>query len=60
MRVLLDEDVPRPLKRELAAHDVWTVVEMGWASTKNGILLSRAADAGFEIFLTADRNLPHQ
>ena len=30
MRVLLDECVPRPLRRELAGHDVQTVQELGW------------------------------
>ena len=32
----------------------------GWAGLKNGELLRRAADAGFEVFLTADRNLEFQ
>ena len=29
MRILLDECVPRPLKRELTDYEVRTVVEMG-------------------------------
>jgi len=39
MRILLDEYVPRPLRRELAAHEVRTVVEMGWAGKRNGELM---------------------
>jgi len=39
MRLLLDECVPRPLKRDLIGHDVWHVVEMGWSSKRNGELL---------------------
>lgn len=39
MRLLLDECVPRPLKRELAGHDVSTVVERGWSSKRNAELL---------------------
>ncbi len=35
MRLLLDECVPRPLKRELRDYEVKTVVEMGWAGKKN-------------------------
>jgi len=31
MRLLLDECVPRPLKQELATHDVHHVVDLGWA-----------------------------
>ena len=39
MRILLDECVPRPLKRELLGHDVHTVPEMGWSGKRNGELL---------------------
>ena len=60
MRVLLDEQLPRHLTRELLGHEVSTVQQKGWAGLKNGELLRRAADAGFEVFLTADRNLEFQ
>lgn len=59
MRVLLDECLPRRLKRELVGHDARTVPEMGWASKRNGELLALAA-AEFDVFLTADRNLSYQ
>lgn len=59
MRVLLDECIPRRLKRELVGHDVKTAPEMGWASKKNGELLALAA-VEFDILLTSDRNLSHQ
>ena len=42
MRLLLDESLPRGLKRMLAPHDVKTVPEMGWAGKSNGDLLTRA------------------
>ena len=32
---------------------------MGWASIENGELLG-LAEATFDIFLTVDRNIPHQ
>jgi len=60
VRVLLDEQLPRRLARELAGHEVHTVQQQGWAGLKNGELLQRAADAGFEVFLTADQNLQYQ
>jgi hypothetical protein len=60
MRILLDECVPRPLKRELADYDIRTVVEMGWSGTKNGELLRRMSEAGFTVLLTTDQNLRHQ
>lgn len=59
MRVLLDECVPRKLRRELPGHEVRTVVEMGWDGTKNGALLRRAAGE-FDVLLTVDSNLEHQ
>lgn len=60
MRVLLDEQLPRQLAQEILGHDVRTVQQQGWAGLGNGELLRRAADAGFEVFLTADRNLQFQ
>ena len=59
MRVLLDECLPRRLKRELPGHDVRTAPEMGWASKRNGELL-RLAEREFDVFLTVDRNLQQE
>lgn len=59
MRLLLDESVPAKLKRYLPAHDVRTVVEVGWSGVKNGKLLALAA-AAFDAFVTVDRNMPYQ
>jgi hypothetical protein len=59
MRVLLDECVPRRLKRELPGHEVLTVTEHGWSGIKNGRLLG-IADAEFDVFLTVDQNLKYQ
>lgn len=59
MRVLLDECVPRALRRELPGHEVKTVAEAGWAGVKNGQLLKLAATQ-FDILLTVDRNLEYQ
>ncbi len=60
MRILLDECVPRPLRGELAGHEVSTVQEMGWAGKKNGELLAVMAAAGFEVLVTVDQNLRHE
>jgi hypothetical protein len=59
MRVLLDECLPKKLKREVVAEVVKTVPEMGWASIVNGALL-RLAEREFDVFLTNDQNLEHQ
>lgn len=43
----------------MPGFDIQTVVEAGWSGVKNGELLRRA-DEMFDVFLTADRNLPYQ
>jgi hypothetical protein len=58
-RVLLDENLPRKLRRELADFTVRTVQEEGWISFRNGELLSRAQQT-FDVLLTADRRLQFQ
>lgn len=60
MRILLDECVPKPLKRQLLDYQIRTVVEMGWSGKKNGELLKLMQQEGFTILLTTDQNLRHQ
>jgi len=60
VRILLDEQLPRQLARQLRGHQVRTVQQQGWNGLGNGALLRRAAAGGFEIFLTADQNLQFQ
>lgn len=59
MLVLLDECLPRKLKRSLSGHEVRTVPEMGWAGKRNGDLLA-LAEAEFDALLTVDRSLSFQ
>ena len=60
MRVLLDENIDRLLKPlfDVSWHVV-TVGEQGWTGKQNGELL-QAAEEEFDVFVTMDRNLPHQ
>jgi hypothetical protein len=60
MKVLLDECIPRKLKSAFAGHDCTTVPEAGLAGRKNGVLLSLAENAGFDVFLTMDRGLQYR
>ncbi len=59
MRILLDESLPIELRDELPRHCVRSVLEMGWSALRNGELLRRAAEQ-FDVFVTADQNLPYQ
>jgi predicted nuclease of predicted toxin-antitoxin system len=60
MRILLDECVPRRLRRRFPSHDVRTVPEMGWSGKKNGELLQLMNGQGFEVLVTVDQNIRHQ
>lgn len=60
MKVLLDENLPRDLRKHLKGHEVFTVQFLGWAGTKNGELLQRAAADGFDAMLTMDSGVPYQ
>jgi hypothetical protein len=60
MRVLFDKSAPFGLIRHLAGHVVSTAEERGWDRLENGALLTVAEEAGFEVFLTADKNLRYQ
>ena len=57
MKVLLDECVPRKLKRELADHEILTVTQHGWTGIENGELLALAQD---EFNVLVDQNLTYQ
>jgi hypothetical protein len=57
VRVLLDECVPRRLKRDSSGMTSRPLLR--WASKKNGELLTLAA-VDFDTFLTSDRNLWYQ
>ena len=58
-RILLDECIDWRLSKHLRPHQVSTVAKAGWAGIKNGQLLRRA-EAGFDVFITVDRNLSFQ
>jgi hypothetical protein len=59
-RVLLDHCVPRRVGQALPDCEVSTAFQRGWAELTNGALLNAAEDAGFEVLVTADKNLKYQ
>lgn len=59
MHILIDECLPKKLKRELTGHTAFTVQERGWAGMKNGELLQRA-EKEFNVWVTADQNIEYQ
>ncbi len=57
MRILLDENLDWRLRRELPAHEVESVVQLGWAGIENGALLKKAVEARFELLVTMDGSM---
>jgi hypothetical protein len=60
MRVLLDTGTPRGVASALLGHTVTESRSLGWDRLKNGDLLDAAESAGFEVFLTTDKNIKYQ
>lgn len=59
MRVFPDENIPRPLRASLQAHEVSFVEHEGWKGKRNGELL-RLFAGRFDVVLTADASFPFQ
>ena len=57
MKILLDECLPKKMKTHLKQFEVTAVSDMGWSSLRNGELLKKAIENGFDIFITIDKNL---
>ncbi|NJO51014.1 MAG: hypothetical protein HC840_17955 [Leptolyngbyaceae cyanobacterium RM2_2_4] len=63
MFILLNENLlSRKLKQPLidAGHLVRNVEEMGWRGAKDRELLALVIGQSFDVFITADKNLPYQ
>lgn len=59
MKILLDESLPKRLKKKFKDHSIKTVPECGWQGKKNGELLKLMLEK-FSVFITADQNLQYQ
>ena len=60
MLILFDHGVPAPLVPYLIDHTVVKARDPGWDRLSNGDLLAEAERAGFDVFLTADKNIQYQ
>ena len=60
MRILFDNGTPRGIAAALHGHIVEEARSRGWDTLRNGDLLDAAEAAGFDAFLTTDRNLRYQ
>jgi hypothetical protein len=60
MRVLFDHVTPVGIARALRGHAVTKAKQRGWDTLSNGALLKQAEDAGFDVLVTADKNMRYQ
>jgi hypothetical protein len=60
MRVLLDESVPKALGFAIEDHFVRTAQTAGFAGLLNGELMAAMKNAGYDVLITFDQNLPYQ
>jgi len=60
MKLLLDENLPRQVKSHLLEFEVYSVSDQKWNGKSNGELLQLMIKEGFNVFITADKNLQHQ
>ena len=60
MRILFDQNVPRPLASYLVGHEITRSAVLRWEELLNGDLMIAAEEHGFELLVTADRNLAYQ
>ena len=60
MKILLDECVPKKVKKFLKEHEVKTVHEMKFNGLKDKELLEAGEGENFDILLTVDKNIDKQ
>jgi len=60
MLILFDHVTPAGIARFLAGHTVAKAKDRGWDRLGNGDLLTAAEDAGFDVLVTADKNIRYQ
>jgi hypothetical protein len=60
MLILFDQSTPAPLASYLPGHAITEARDRGWDRLSNGDLLAEAERAGFDVLITADKNIRYQ
>ena len=60
MLILFDHVTPSGVARCLSSHTVTKAKDWGWDTLSNGDLLTAAEQAGFDVLVTADKNMRYQ
>jgi hypothetical protein len=48
MKILFDNGTPKPITRSLTGHEITYARPIGWHELKNGDLIQKAEEAGYE------------
>jgi hypothetical protein len=60
VRILLDECIDENIRHYFGRHECHTCRYAGLKGLANGELLTAAEQAGYEAFITVDKNMPHE
>ena len=60
MRSLFDQNVPAPLLASFSNHQVAHAFGLGWGELTNGALIAEAEQSGYDVLVTADKNIRYQ
>lgn len=60
MLILFDHVTPKGIARSLPGHTVTKAKDRRWDTLSNGDLLEAAERAGFDVLVTADKNMRYQ
>ena len=60
MKILFDQNVPKDLIPYLSGHTVTRAYQLGWQAEQDGPLLKKGEAAGFQVFITSDKNISRQ
>jgi hypothetical protein len=60
MKILFDNGTPKPIAISLSGHAITFARRIGWHELKNGELIERAEEAGYEVLVSTDKNIRYQ
>lgn len=60
MKILLDECLPKDLRKHLVGHECETVPRVGFSGKANGELLALAERSGWQVLFAMDQGMPYQ
>jgi hypothetical protein len=60
MKIPFDNGTPKPIAPSLSGHVITFARRIGWHELRNGDLIQKAEEAGYEVLLSSDKNIHYQ